>query len=48
MSRVLLHLLIYLRALFYFDIKSHKIEHSFKTYGKSLPNKNVYKPNPQE
>ena len=32
MSRFLLHLLIYLWALFYFGIKSHKIEHTFKTY----------------
>ena len=28
MSRFLLHLLIYLCTLFYFGIKSHKIEHT--------------------
>ena len=36
MSRHLLHLLIYLWTLFYFDKKSHKIEpmieHTFKTH----------------
>ena len=31
MSRFLFHLLIYLRTLFYFGIKSRKIEHTFKT-----------------
>ena len=31
MSRFLLHLLIYLWTLFYFGIKSHKVEHTFKT-----------------
>ena len=33
MSRFLLHLLIYLWTLFCFGIKSHKIEHTFKTHG---------------
>ena len=32
MSRFLLHLLIYLWTLFYFGIKSCKIEHTFKTH----------------
>ena len=32
MSRFLLQLLIYLWTLFYFGIKSHKIEHTFKTH----------------
>ena len=31
MSRFLLHLLIYLRTLFYFDVKLCKKEHIFKT-----------------
>ena len=32
MSRFLLHLLIYLWNLFYFGIKSGKIEHTFKRH----------------
>ena len=32
MSRFLLNVLIYLWTLFYFGIKSHKIEHTFKTH----------------
>ena len=32
MSRFLMYLLIYLWTLFYFDIKSHKIEHTFKMH----------------
>ena len=32
MSRFLLHLLIYLRTLFKFGIKYHKIVHTFKTH----------------
>ena len=32
MSRFLLHLLPYLWTLFYFGVKSHKIEHTFKTH----------------
>ena len=32
MRRSLMHLLIYLWTLFYFGIKSHKIEHTFKTH----------------
>ena len=31
-SRFLLYLLIYLWSLFYFGIKSHEIEHSFKAH----------------
>ena len=39
-SKLSLHLLIYLRTLFYFGIKSRKIEHTFKTNEtKSQPNK---------
>ena len=32
MSRFLLHLRIYLWTLFYFGIKSYKIEHNFETH----------------
>ena len=32
MKRFLMHLLIYSWTLFDFDIKSHKIEHTFKTH----------------
>ena len=32
MSRFLLYLIIYLWTLFYFGIKSPKIEHTFKTH----------------
>ena len=32
MGIFLLHLLIYLWTLLYFGIKSHKIEHAFKTH----------------
>ena len=30
-EQIFLHLLIYLWTLFYFGIKSHKMEHAFKT-----------------
>ena len=49
MSRFLLHLLVYLRTLFYFGIKSRKIKHTFKTNETtSQPNKVLYKPNPSQ
>ena len=49
MSRFLLHLLIYLWTLFYFGIKSYKIEQTFKTHDyQSQPYKIVYKPNPSQ
>ena len=38
MSKFLMHLLIYLWTLFKFVIKSHKIEHTFKTHYRNYPN----------
>ena len=42
MSRFLLHLLIYLRTLFFFSIESHKIEHIFKTHEIKVKLANLY------